>query len=84
MLTVYSALWCPHCIQTERYLKEKGIDFISINIETAAKDVVDKVIVANGGVEWVVPTLEFKGRWRKGKVFSPHDLERDLKSMGVI
>lgn len=83
MLNVYSAFWCPHCVKTEAYLKEKGIPFESINIETAPQDVVDKVSEVNGG-EWVVPTIEFKGTWRKGKVFRPDELERDLKAMGVI
>ncbi|GAB6097849.1 hypothetical protein JCM14469_41030 [Desulfatiferula olefinivorans] len=83
MLTVYSAFWCPHCIRTERYLKENNIAFTSVNIETAPKEVVDKVVEVNGGVEWVVPTLEFNGKWRKGKVFDPVDLARDLRAMGV-
>ena len=82
MLIVYSAYWCPHCIQTEAYLKRCGIAFESINIETAPKNVVEKVSQVNGG-EWVVPTLEFKGQWRKGKVFIETELEEDLKKMGV-
>ncbi|BCS99207.1 hypothetical protein DSLASN_48390 [Desulfoluna limicola] len=82
MLKVYSALWCPHCIKTEKYLKENGIPFESINIEAAPKEVVDKVSEVNGG-EWVVPTLEFNGAWRKGKVFIEADLAADLKKMGV-
>lgn len=84
MLTVYSAFWCPHCTRTERYLKENNIPFTSVNIETAPKEVVDKVIEVNGGVEWVVPTLEFNGTWRKGKVFNPDALDRDLRAMGVV
>ena len=83
MLTVYSAFWCPHCIKTERYLKEKNIPFQSINIETAPEHVVQKVVQVNGGVEWVVPTLEYQGRWRPGKIFNPSQLEKDLKAMGV-
>lgn len=84
MLTVYSAFWCPHCIKTESYLKEKGIAFTSVNIETAPEDVVRKVVEVNGGVEWVVPTLEFNGKWRPGKVFKPRELEKDLRDMGVM
>lgn len=84
MLTVYSAFWCPHCVKTEKFLKEKGIPFTSVNIETAPDDVVRKVVEVNGGVEWVVPTLEFQGKWRPGKVFKPLELESDLRDMGVI
>ena len=83
MLTVYSAFWCPHCVRTEKYLKEQGIEFKSINIETASEDVVKQVVAVNGGVEWVVPTLEFKGKWRPGKVFKAAELEGDLREMGV-
>ena len=84
MLKVYSAIWCIHCTKTENYLKQKGIEFKSINIEAEPKEVVDKVIEANGGIDWVVPTLEYNGKWRKGKVFNPEVLERDLVKMGVI
>lgn len=82
MLKVYSAFWCSHCIKTEKYLKENGIPFESVNIETAPKEIVDKVSEVNGG-EWVVPTLEFNGTWRKGKVFIEAELAADLKKMGV-
>jgi mycoredoxin len=83
MLVVYSAFWCPHCIKTEKYLREKGVPFESVNIETAPKEVVDKVVAVNGGVEWVVPTMEYQGKWRPGKVFRPADIDKDLKAMGV-
>ena len=82
MLNVYSASWCPHCTRTEAYLREKHIPFNSIDIETAPKEIVDKVAEINGG-QWVVPTLEFKGAWRKGQVFIEAALEADLKKMGV-
>ena len=82
MLIVYSAIWCPHCVRTEAFLKKRGISFESVNIDTAAPEVVEKVSEVNGG-EWVIPTLEFNGRWRKGKVFREEELEADLKAMGV-
>ncbi len=84
MLIVYSAFWCPHCTKTEKFLKEKGIEFKSVNIETADKEVIDQVVQANGGIEWVVPTLEYKGKWRPGKVFNAKKLMDDLKTLGVV
>lgn len=83
MLTVYSAFWCPHCIKTEKFLKDKGIPFESVNIETATEDLVQQVVKVNGGIEWVVPTIEYHGQWRPGKVFKQAELEKDLKAMGV-
>lgn len=38
----------------------------------------------NGGDDWVVPTLEYNGKWRPGEVFNPEKLEKDLKNLGVI
>ena len=84
MLIVYSAFWCPHCTKTEKFLKDKNIEFKSVNIETAGKDVIDQVVQANGGVEWVVPTLEYRGKWRPGKVFHEKKLMADLKELGVV
>ncbi|MCG8438416.1 MAG: glutaredoxin family protein [Pseudomonadales bacterium] len=84
MLKVYSAEWCPHCHQTEQFLERKGIPFQSINIEAQNDEVVQKVVEINGGDDWVVPTLEYQGKWRPGKVFSAEELLKDLAEMGVI
>ncbi len=83
MLKVYAARWCPHCVKTVAYLKENGIVFDYIDIENQPKDIVDKVVAVNGGEDWVVPTLEFNGRWRAGKVFDPTQLAADLREMGL-
>ncbi len=84
MLNVYAASWCPHCQKTIEYLEEKNIEIKYIDIETEPDEVVKKVIEVNGGDDWVVPTLEYEGKWRPGKVFNAEELERDLKKMGVI
>ena len=42
-LTVYTAFWCPDCRIAKRFLKEHGIPFKEIDIETtpgAAEEVV--------------------------------------------
>ena len=83
MLNVYSASWCPHCTKTTSYLKEKNIEFQYIDIESAPDEVVRKVIEVNGGDDWVVPTLEYNGKWRPGKVFNAAELDHDLKEMGI-
>ncbi|MEW6673368.1 MAG: glutaredoxin domain-containing protein [Thermodesulfobacteriota bacterium] len=84
MLNVYAAGWCPHCRKTVEFLKENNIAFHYIDIESQPADVVARVVEVNGGFDWVVPTFEFNGKWRKGKVFDPHELARDLKELGVI
>ncbi len=84
MLNVYAALWCPHCQMAKEYLEEKGIQFNYIDIEKQPQDVVKKVVDVNGGLDWVVPTLEYRGTWREGRIFDADELESDLKRMGVI
>ncbi|OQX23941.1 MAG: NrdH-redoxin [Desulfobacteraceae bacterium IS3] len=84
MLKVYAAAWCPHCVKTVEFLKKNQIEFHCIDIEKAPADEVKKVIEVNGGHDWVVPTLEYKGKWRKGKFFNAEGLKKDLAEMGVI
>ncbi len=83
MLNMYAARWCPHCRKTEEYFMKNNIEFNYIDIETQPDDVVHKVIEVNGGFDWVVPTLEYNGIWREGKVFNETELARDLMNMGI-
>ena len=84
MLIVYGAPWCPHCKDTIEYLEQNNIEFQHLDIEKQPEPVVQKVIDANGGDDWVIPTLEFNGKWRGGKVFDPQGLKADLVTLGVI
>jgi len=84
MLKVYAVSWCPHCRRAVHYLNKHNIDFEYIDIEAQPGDIVQKVIDANGGVDWVVPTMEFNGQWRPGKKHNDAELEADLRNMGVI
>jgi len=82
-LVVYAATWCPHCHRTVDFLTQKGIPFRYVDIEKAPEEVVNKIIEVNGGDDWVVPTIEYDGHWRPGKVFNESELTRDLRAMGV-
>ena len=83
MLQVYAAEWCPHCQKTVAYLKSHSVPFEYHDIEKESKAVVAKIDEVNGG-SWIVPTLEFDGKWRPGKKYDEAELARDLKAMGVI
>lgn len=83
MLKVYAAKWCPHCVKTIQFLKDNNIKFNYIEIEEQPEEVIKIVADANGG-DWIVPTLEFNGCWRPGKVYRENELRKDLKDMGVI
>jgi mycoredoxin len=84
MLKVYALNGCPHCRLTIDYLQENGIDFEYLEIEEQPPEVIAKVVDINGGDDWVVPTLEFNGKWRPGEVFHSDRLRRDLIALGVI
>ena len=84
MLKVYYWDVCPHCHKTMDFLKSKKIPFEALDIERQPESVVAKVIEVNGGEDWVVPTLEYKGKWRAGQVFDAHKLEADLKSWKLL
>jgi len=84
MLKVYAAKWCPHCTKTVKYLKDNKIEFEYIEVEEQPEPIVQKIIEINGGDDWVVPTLEFNGKWRAGKVFNEKDLDSDLQKLGVM
>lgn len=83
MLKVYAAKWCPHCTKTVQYLKDRNLEFEYIEIEEQSDDIIQKIVQVNGGDDWVVPTLEFNGKWREGKVFNEFELHADLKKMGL-
>ena len=84
MLTVYAVDWCPHCKKTLAFLEKNKIAYRYLDMEKQPEDIVQKVIEINGGDDWVVPTLEYKGRWRPGEVFDESGLRKDLIGMGVI
>ncbi len=84
MLNVYAWSICPHCKRTIAWLREHNIPFEYHEIEEQPQSVIRKVIDVNGGDDWVVPTLEFNGKWRPGKVFDAAGLEADLTELGVL
>jgi len=83
MLKVYGATWCPHCTQTVEYLNSNKIEFEYFEIEKQSKKTIQKIIEVNGGDDWVVPTLEFNGKWREGKIYNEKELGSDLAKLGL-
>ena len=83
MLKVYAAKWCSHCTKTIEYLTNNNIEFEYIEIEDQNQDTIENVIQANGGQDWVVPTLELNGKWRPGKIYNEIELHFDLGKLGV-
>ena len=83
MLHVYAAGWCPHCTRTIEFLKKHRIEFTYIEIENQPEEIIEKIIRVNGGDDWVVPTLEYNGKWREGRLYNEMTLRSDLQVLGV-
>lgn len=84
MLKVYYWNVCPHCHKAMDFLKQNHVPFEALDIEKQPEDVVQKVVDVNGGDDWVVPTMEYKGKWREGQVFNADKLTKDLKTWGLL
>jgi mycoredoxin len=83
MLHVYAASWCPHCTKTIEFLQKNHIAFVYFEIEKQSEEVINKIIQVNGGDDWVVPTLEYNGKWREGRLYDEMTLKSDLQALGV-
>lgn len=83
MLIVYGWSQCPHCRAATAWLKEHHIPFEYREITDQPPEIVADVVAVNGGDDWVVPTLEYKGEWVPGKVFNPTTFAKDLSRIGV-
>jgi len=83
MLKIYGSIWCPHCTKTVEYLKNNSIEFEYFEIEKQSENTIKKIIEVNGGDDWVVPTLEFNGKWREGKIYNEKELDYDLQELGL-
>lgn len=83
MLKVYAADWCPHCRMAIAFLKKHGIPFQVIDMDSADPETIACIIKVNGGDDWVVPTLEFNGKWLPGEIFNEVKFAANLRNMGI-
>ncbi len=83
MLKVYGWYACPHCLQAVEWLKKNNIPFEYYEMDDQPLEVVNLITRINGGDDWVVPTLEYNGKWRPGEVFDADKFRRDLIVLGV-
>jgi len=77
-LTMYSTAWCPDCRRAKTFLKERGVEFLEVDIEKdpSAEEI---VIKANDGKR-KIPTLEIGGRYF---ACSPFDAEQLAENLNI-
>ncbi len=75
-ITMYSTMWCPDCRRAKTFLKERGVEFREVDIESdpSAEEI---VIRANNGRR-KVPTLEIGGRYFACSPFDAEELAENL------
>lgn len=83
MLKVYKTVWCPHCSATIDFLRDHNVPFEMIDMDHVDPELEARIVEVNGGEDWVVPTLEYRGKWRPGEVFNAEKLREDLKKLGI-
>ena len=60
-VTMYTTTWCPDCHRAKAFLKDQGVSYDEIDIETTPK-AAEVVMAANDGRQRV-PTFEIAGRF---------------------
>ena len=75
-ITMYTTMWCPDCRRAKSFLKERGVEFREVNIESdeSAEAV---VIKANNGKR-KVPTFEVGDRYFACSPFDAAQLASEL------
>ncbi|HET6143939.1 MAG TPA: glutaredoxin family protein [Candidatus Acidoferrales bacterium] len=75
-ITVYSTSWCMDCRRAKKFLKDRGVDFVEINIDEEP-DAEDLVMQVNHGRR-KVPTIKVGERFFACSPFDPYLLSSEL------
>ncbi len=74
---MYSSNWCCDCRRAKKFLQERGITFVEVNIDESAEAAALVMRVNNGRRK--VPTIEIEGRYFSCSPFDPYQLAEELK-----
>jgi mycoredoxin len=75
-ITMYTTAWCPDCRRAKSFMKDRGVEFLEVNIEDDP-DAEEIVIQANQGKR-KVPTLKVGDRYFACSPFNPVELATEL------
>jgi len=76
IVTMYTTSWCPDCRRAKSFLKERGVEFREVNIETDPS--AEKIVIQANQGKRKVPTLEIGGRYFACSPFDAQQLAEDL------
>jgi mycoredoxin len=75
-ITMYCTSWCVDCRRAKKFLNDRGVSFVEINIDEDV-DAEDLVLVVNEGRR-KVPTIKVGDRYFACSPFDPHQLSSEL------
>ena len=76
-ITMYSTTWCVDCRRAKQFLKDRGVNFVEVNIDEDV-DAEDLVFEVNEGRR-KVPTIKVGDRFFACSPFDPYQLSSELK-----
>ena len=76
-ITLYCTSWCADCRHAKRFLKDRGVKFVEVNIDEDP-DAEDLVYQVNEGRR-KVPTIKVGERFFACSPFDPYLLSSELK-----
>lgn len=75
-ITMYCTSWCADCHRAKRFLLDRGVRFVEINIDEEP-DAEDLVLEVNEGRR-KVPTIKVGERYFACSPFDPYQLSSEL------
>jgi glutaredoxin len=76
-ITIYSAGWCPDCRRVKNFLRERGVEFQEVDIDTDEESEELVLRVNNGRRK--VPTLKVGERYFSCSPFNAQKLAAELQ-----
>jgi glutaredoxin len=76
-ITLYGTAWCVDCRRAKQFFKDRGVNFVEVNIDEDV-DAEDLVLEVNEGRR-KVPTIKVGERFFACSPFDPYQLAEELK-----
>jgi glutaredoxin len=76
-ITMYGTSWCVDCRRAKQFLKDRGVNFVEVDIDEDV-DAEDLVLQVNEGRR-KVPTIKVGERFFACSPFDPYLLSSELK-----
>jgi glutaredoxin len=75
-ITLYCTSWCADCHRAKKFLKDRGVDFVDVNIDEDV-NAEELVLEVNEGRR-KVPTIKVGKRFFACSPFDPYQLSSEL------